>query len=306
MIRLLPLQFIVFSLQLLLVPPFALSETTINWYRPDFPPTFILSGEEKGTGYGDLIQRDVIASLESFNHVLIESNYKRIVRALRTGGNVCCPSIYKTREREQFSVYSEPLFIGLSNGIILDRKRLEKYRKYIVKNGEIDLFRLLTEKKNVRLGVLLGRNYGESIERAIAPFRQTDMIQERSKHDFNDLFKVMMRGRIDMILALPMEIAYTLQKAGVDSKDVQFFMVKKGKHYSTAYIACTKSPWGYTVIEEIDKVIENKRAVFATYYRDWLDEPSAEMYERLVKEVFDIDIPEKVQVVKKFGQDIDN
>lgn len=265
-------------------------EPTVKWFQADFPPAFILHGSEKGTGYCDRMQKDVTAALTDYTHLYFESNYKRIVRAFRMGNNVCSASIYKTAERQKFAVYSTPLFIGLSNGIIMLKKNVEQYSPYITAEGELDLKNLLAHEKDVQLGVLYGRNYGETIEAALRPFRGTDKIFERSKHDFDELLNVLLKGRMDIILALPMEITYALQKAGVDREQISFLMITGGKKTSTAYMACTRNDWGYSVVEKINNVIQNKRSDFAKYYRDWLDESSARTYEKLVWEVFKIDL----------------
>ncbi len=274
------------TIVLAICPPVFGDSETIYWYHADFPPAFILSGEDKGTGYCDQMEADVTASLEDYNHAFVVSNYQRIVHSLQLGLNVCCASIYKTPEREKFSAYSKPLFIGLSNGIILLKENVSQYEKYITSNGEFDLKRLLQGETDIHIGVISGRNYGPSLEAAIGPFRKSAKIDERSGNDSQGLVDKLLKKRVDMILALPMEIAYVSRQHESGKERFAFFPIKDGKQYTISYMACPDNKWGRAVIARINAVIDEKRAVFAGYYRSWLDDSSARAYDALVKKVF--------------------
>ncbi len=89
------------------------------------------------------MEKDVQDYLSGYKHEFRISNYKRIVGSLKDGENACCASIYKTPEREKFSSYSEPLFIGLSNGIIIPEKDVALYGKYITSEKTFDINSLL-------------------------------------------------------------------------------------------------------------------------------------------------------------------
>jgi len=268
------------------------AEETIKWFHANFPPAFILTGNEKGTGYCDKMEKDVSDYLTEYKHQFEESNYKRIVKSLQDGINICCASIYKTPEREKFSAYSEPLFIGLSNGIIIPEEKVSLYEKYITPEKSLDLQSLLSQEKNIKIGVITGRNYGDSLENAITAFRKTKTIDERSGNDSMGLLNKLLKKRVDMVLALPMEISYAARQIGIKQNALTFFPIKGGDLFTTAYMACPGNKWGKEVIEKINFIIKQKRPVFAKYYRDWLDESGAETYEKLVKQVFGIEIPE--------------
>jgi len=268
------------------------AEQTVKWFHADFPPAFILHGDEKGTGYCDRMEKDVTSFLTDYKHEFYESNYKRIVKSLREGMNVCCASMYKTPEREKFSAYSEPIFIGMSNGIIISKEKKGTYEKYMTPERELDLHSLLKQEKNVRIGVFSGRNYGRSIENAISAFRKTETIQERSRNDSVALLNMLLRQRIHMILALPMEISYVLRQSDIKKNALRFFHVKGGEKFTTAYMACSGNEWGREVIEKINVIIRQKRSVFAEYYRDWLDKSGAEAYKKIVEKDFGIKLAE--------------
>ncbi|MEE4358634.1 MAG: TIGR02285 family protein [Desulfococcaceae bacterium] len=272
------------------------AEQTINWFHADFPPAFILTGDEKGSGYCDRMEKDVADFLSGYTHVFHESNYKRIVKSLEDGRNVCCASIYKTPEREKFSAYSDPLFIGLSNGVIIPREKIKRYEKYIGPEKTIDLPAVLAQEEHIKIGLISGRNYGDSIESAIASFRKSKKIEERAGNDSQGLIKMLLKERVDMLLALPMEISYAAKQIAkhmnLEKNALVFFPVQDGEQFTTSYMACPGNEWGKAVIEKINVVIAEKRPDFAKYYRDWLDESGAETYEKTVKEVFGFQIPE--------------
>jgi uncharacterized protein (TIGR02285 family) len=257
----------------------------IMWHQADFPPAFILQGEDAGTGYCNKMEKDVTAFLKEYEHRHIESNYKRITTALKDESNACCASIYKTPEREKFAAFSEPLFIGFSNGVIIPKEKVNLYEKYITPDKQIDLDALINTEKNIKIGIVSGRTYGP-IEKIIAPFKGTEKIYERASTDSKGLVLMLTNNRIDILLALPMEIAYTAEQLGLGKEKMTFFPMKDGDLYTVSYMACTGNEWGKNVIEKINFAIEQKRPVFAKYYRDRLDNSSAKIYDALVEKVF--------------------
>lgn len=263
----------------------------IRWYHADFPPAFILSGEDRGTGYCDRMERDIAENLPEYEHEYFTGNYKRIALALKERSDVCCPSIYKTRERESFAIYSEPLFIGLANGVILRKNSALYLQKFVTAEGELDLASLLANKTDITIGLLLGRNYGSSIEAVISQYRGSERVIERARNDFGELLEVLINKRVDMILALPMEVSYALFDAGLPSNVVEFLGVKEGEKFTSAFVACSDSVFGREVIDRINAVIAEKRSSFALYYRDWLNDTGVENYNKLVEQVFDLTLP---------------
>lgn len=263
------------------------AKDAIEWFRPNFPPIYILEGEDKNNGYVDKIEREVRAFLTDYEHKFSRGNYKRIAISLKNFSNICCSCIYKTKEREEFAVYSEPVYVGFSNGVIIPRKKINQYQEFITPDHSIDLKEMLNRQKQIKIGLIKGRYYGTSCENVIAPFRKTDKIYERCSDDSLGLVSMLLKNRIDIILALPMEIAYTSKKSGLDKDCLAFFPMKDAKQYDLIYMACSGNEWGKKVIDQINIAIEQKRPVFLKYYRDWLDESAAETYDMLAKDVLD-------------------
>lgn len=260
---------------------------TIIWHQADFPPAFILNGEDAGKGYCNKMQRDVATYLKDYEHRYVESNYKRISESLKADDNACCASIYKTPEREKYAAYSDPLFIGFSNGVIIPEERVFLYNRYITPERMIDLKALMAGEAAVKIGIVSGRNYGP-IESVITPFKGTERIYERASTDSKGLVKMLMSNRIDILLALPLEIAYTAEQLGIGKETIRFFPLKDGELYTVSYMACSGNDWGRKVIEKVNAAIHQNRPVFAKYYRERLDGPSAAAYDALVEKVLKI------------------
>ena len=86
----------------------------IIWYRAYFPPVTITEGDNRDSGFFDKAMDFVIDRLPEYSHKFQTANFKRIVKEIANNDNVCCPSLYKTNEREQYVEFSIPAMVRIS------------------------------------------------------------------------------------------------------------------------------------------------------------------------------------------------
>ncbi|MBU2514090.1 TIGR02285 family protein [bacterium] len=259
----------------------------IKWYLPHVPPCYITQGKDKGTGHCDKMQKTVIDSMPEYDHKIVISNYKRMLVALENENNACSSALFKVPARESFLIYSKAAFIGLSSAIVTSARQVEHLYSYISQNQLLNLKKLLSKEKEIRIGVMKGRSFGPDIEPIIAPHRNTPVIVERSGSDSVGLIKMMYANRLDMILGIPLEATYTAQQMQLPPESIVILPLQGIKNYNILYMACSKNKQGEAVINKLNQIILRDRLKFIEFYKEWMDDNSARMYDSIVKGVFE-------------------
>lgn len=259
----------------------------ILWYRAYFPPVTVPSGPDENKGFFDRAMNFVIDQLDEYDHNFHTANFRRIILEFKDGKNGCCPSFYKTSEREEFISFSIPAMIVLPNGIITSRKNREALLPYVNDDGEISLTKLLTNP-DLTLGISSGRVYSNGLDEVISQ-HNGDNIHARSGDDvFQGLMSMLYLGRVNYIIGYPTEAGYFAQEQQHYS-DYSFFPIAESKvPYTLGYFGCTKSAWGDKIIERIDPILREHRNTdaYLNYYESWLDDTTKDLYRSITREYF--------------------
>ncbi len=260
----------------------------IVWYRAYFPPVTIPSGANTNRGFFDEVMNFTIDQLPEYEHHYHTANFKRIISDFKDGKNGCCPSLYKTDEREEFISFSLPAMVVLPNGIITSGKNRQELLPYVNDDGEISLIKLLSNADLV-LGISSGRAYSNGIDEIISQ-HEGGNIHVRSGEDvFKGLMSMLYLGRVHYIIGYPTEAGY-FAKEQEQYSDYSFFPIAESKvPYTLGYIGCTKSEWGQEVIQRIDPVLREHRATekFLKYYESWLDDSTKNLYRSITTKFFE-------------------
>ncbi|MCG8618707.1 MAG: hypothetical protein MI802_21005, partial [Desulfobacterales bacterium] len=139
------------------------TDRTIKWYRANFPPVTIVDGPNEGLGFFDKVTHLLENQLPDYEHIHQVANFKRIIIELKSGKNVCCPSLYKTRERETFISFSVPAMVVLPNVLITRKALNKKFQPYLDRNNRLKLTELLADER-IHLGISNGRKYAGGID----------------------------------------------------------------------------------------------------------------------------------------------
>lgn len=258
----------------------------IIWIHADFPPSTILTGEDKGKGVGDKTEKLLQDRLTEYEHTETVANYKRIIVQLEAGDKVICTALLKSPEREKFIEFSEISQISFPNGIILKETTYSEIKKYLNNNGELDLEKLLLS--DPKIGISKGRVYGEAVDTILAKHKNNDSVYERSGTDiFKGLIKMMLAGRIDMVLGYPQEFKYVAKEIG-NKESIMYLPVKGMPDYLPVYIGAPKNAWGKAIIKKINSILLEKRHTeeYLKFYEDWIYENSIPRYRQVAKQVY--------------------
>lgn len=263
------------------------NQDIINWYRADFPPISIPRGNHVNEGFFDKTMSFLIERLPEYEHHFQIANFKRIMLQLENNRNICCPSLYKTEERERFVTFSIPAMIVLPNGIITSKKNRSKFAPHLDTEGKISLNSLLQDN-NITLGISNGRLYSGGIDQILRQFNGNKNLLVRSGEDvFQGLMSMMHMGRIDCLLGYPVEAGYFVRENNKINDFIYYPIKESSQPFTVGHIGCPNNEWGRTVISRIDEIVKKHRdKEFINFYGEWLDNATREVHQKMGQDYF--------------------
>lgn len=204
----------------------------------------------------------------------------RIIHEIKNEKRGCCASLYKTAERETYTIFSIPVVIVLPNGIIIRKEDQSLFSPYMTADEKLKLTELI-EDEYLMLGVAKGRKYSGGIDEILAANPNTTNILERTGNDvFKGLLDMLLKDRIEYILGFPVEAQYMAQKVGRGDEILFYPVAETAVEFTVGHVGCPDTEWGRTIIKEVNKILLNNRTTpeFLGYYENWLDEKTAKSY----------------------------
>lgn len=263
------------------------SQEVIKWNTFNFPPAYIIDGDQAGRGYLDKSLNFVINQLDSYTHKFQTTNVKRLIKHLINYDNVATNGLLKTQEREEFvhhSIISQVLY---PNYLIIKTKDLYQIESLINSQGKISLDLLLTNT-NFRLGVVPERSYGEIIDSILAKHKDSKNIYTMSLlSDAHGVFKTLSLGRIDYAIEYPQVANYKI-KIKVIKDEITMIPIEGLPDTVNIYFSFPKNEWGSKLRNEVNNILLQYRHTdeYLSFYTSWLEEDQIEKYKQLALNEF--------------------
>lgn len=243
------------------------------WYRFDYPPAFIMSGQYKGRGYGDVRDAYLMREMTEFNHKIAVSNIVRLFEDMQARGNVCNSSLLKTPERESFVLFSEPVAELLPVGLVTRASRKAEFAPFLNKRGELHLSEFIRSQK-FKVAVAAKRSYGPVIDSALQPGKETGSVTSYSSADIfaSGLMQLDQRGRADATFGYAVELYWTTRRLNLNVDEYWFVPIEGATQLVLSRVGCSRSPQGEAAIAHINKLIRSGQVakVFEKTYLEWL------------------------------------
>jgi len=230
---------------ILLLSCFSDSADYIDWYVYDRPPAHFLSGPKVGEGYLDKLLALTIKELPEYRHNKVQATIARGLHEMESSKNVCHVSIFKTEQREAFTTFSLGYMMSPNLQVIISKK----LAKELNLSNNISLENLFTKHK-LRAIKLPKRSYTKMVDDVFE--RHPLLIHSRASSSEAGLYSMLKKGRADFLVAVPSSANYVL---GDKAHLYESFTIKGLNKYGTAYIGCSKTPFGEKVIRKINKVL---------------------------------------------------
>ncbi|MCL1979831.1 MAG: TIGR02285 family protein [Proteobacteria bacterium] len=277
--------FALICLTLTLAAP-ARAKDSITWMEAVVPPYLIQDGAFKEQGYGNVITRIVQAELVEYEHKRIVTNITRHFYQFKQGENVCSIGLFRTPEREAFMYFSIPSFLTLPAVIIIKKESLPRFGN----KASVRLAEVLNDK-NMMIGLSKDRSYGIDTDTILNKYRGASNILEIAGQELSlNLFKMLMKGRLDGIVGLPDEALYQAEQMGIRDQLITLTIEENQTGYDSwlSSVGCSKTPWGKEIIDKINVILSKQRATerYRAAYERWLDPNAIERYRRVYQDLF--------------------
>jgi uncharacterized protein (TIGR02285 family) len=256
-------------------------EQSITWSIIPFAPIHILDGEFKGQGIADQYIKNAQKEMLEYVHRNEVMSPARAWYLINQGDElVCHPSALKTSEREQIAYFSDAALI---TPVIRVLMRKSDWQDRLEGADQLNIADYFNVNRGV-FGIVSQRSYGEKIDKILAKSIASgrEIIQTSGAYGSRQLYEMLVRGRIDMMIEYPWVSSYFKKMSYYQNVEVVNLEIADFPRFSPAYAACTKNPAGKVAIEKLNLFInkaitepENRQRMM-----NWLDAKEATDFEK--------------------------
>ena len=244
------------SLFLGLISAAVRADEHITWLHPEFPPSYIGSGEFTGQGYLDLQLIALQLRLPGFAHTTTAAPLARIWHELPHVDGVCFLGASPTEERLKVALFSRRGILTPIIQLAMREEGSERIRPYLNAEGEVDLEKLKSASEltgaytdTATYGQIID-DFLHSQDHAVILSRVVEM-----RHPLTLLEK----ARTDFIFVWPEQLTYYKRSTHSDFPTVSF-KVAGTTAAQPYYAACSRGPLGRKAIARIDAVLDEPTA----------------------------------------------
>ncbi|MBF0194920.1 MAG: TIGR02285 family protein [Magnetococcales bacterium] len=259
----------------------------ILWLHPDFPPIYIVKGPGAGSGLGDKVSKYIFKNLPDYRHTQKVSNFKRIIKTISAGKNVCSMVLLKNSDREKVVAYSEQILASPQNAIITSKRLLPLFSPLSNSHGAISLKELL-QQSDLILGYSLGRSYSSEVDKTIRKYANSkNSVVTSGVNIFEGVMKMLKFRRIDYTIGYAYEGEYMARHLGF-KEEIISIPLQEHPSLVPVYVGCPKTEWGYTILAKLNPIILSLRLNpdFYGIYKEWMDSSAWVRYENMITEHF--------------------
>lgn len=237
---------------------------------PNQEPLFILQGDKKGEGLGDLLYKTLQSKLPEYEHALFHAQFLRLLAEVAAGKQFCTIMAKAPERSTKFTFSKRPIVLTPAPRLIVVREKLEAFRRQTGWNyGPIALDEILQMNPDLRLGILHGRTYGNKID---AILNNSDPMKNRLyRHSgfsgSQGLLRMQLAGRVDASFESLWQIGPTPDR---DEKRVLTIPIAKLPKYIELYIGCPKTTWGEQAIDRINTAAQKSRRSLRDIPEPWM------------------------------------
>lgn len=239
----------------------------ITWLHPEFPPSYVGSGEFAGKGYLDQQLAVLQKLLPGFAHSTATAPLARIWHELPRADGLCFLGASITEERLKLAVYSKR---GLYTPIIqlaMRADEADRIRPFLNEEGEVELDKLKSAS-GLEGAYTDAATYGQVIDDFIHAEDRTVLLTKvvEMRHPFT----LLQKGRADFIFIWPEQLTFYKRSEHSDLATVSY-RIAGTSDAQPYYIACSKGAEGQKAITRIDAVLGGAEAwrQFVEPLRSW-------------------------------------
>jgi len=281
-----PLCSSVLALLFLVLPALTWGQDSVTWMEAVMPPYFIQDGNQKEQGYGDVITHLIQQELGDYEHEEVVTNITRHFHKFKQGEKVCSVGLYRTPEREEFMYFSIPSFLTLPAVIIIKKEAFPQFGNQTT----VRLADVLNSKQMI-IGLSKDRSFGTDTDAILKQHKDDGTLLETAGPELSlNLFKMLMKGRLDGLIGLPEEALFQAEQLGIRDQLMTLTIEENLNGYESwlSSVGCSKTAWGKALIDKINVILLAQRPTerYRAAYERWLDPNAIENYRRVYRGVF--------------------
>ncbi|WP_072682695.1 hypothetical protein [Arcobacter sp. LA11] len=215
----------------------------VNWHITKFPPFMNINDKHKDGICIDAMNT-AINKLTDYEHKISMVPFSRTMEEIKTSNLICAPCLLKNKDREDYIYFSKSFTaLAMQLGLVVKSKSIEKIKKYISNENDVDLEKLL-DSNIFKLGIANGRSYSFDIDNIIKKYEGKKNLYKRSGANISDGFIQMMivDRDIDGTIIYNTKLDILLKKYKKElKKDFVFIKIKNLPNFNHVYIGCSKS-----------------------------------------------------------------
>ncbi|WP_085297997.1 TIGR02285 family protein [Cognaticolwellia mytili] len=255
---------------------------TIIWQTDHRPPASILKAPYQGQGFIDTIRDELIEQLPQYQHIRSVSSLDRLFEEMNQGKEICHPLLFVTEERKKNAYFSIAATITPSMRLVM---RADVAQALYLKEP-INLEQFISNTRET-FAIVKGRSYGPVIDSILALHNSNDNHVKINVSDNTTLFKLLEKNRVDFTFAYPFELNY--YRTHNPNTQFKMFTIQGEADYTLGSVACSKTAWGKSAIENINSALRKQRQqdnFISTISYWWPEETTKQEFKDFYQNVF--------------------
>ncbi len=230
----------------------AQSREDVTWMHADFPPLRIMSGPYAGQGVSDMIHELMRRELPGFKHTLVTANLSRTLNWMENGRNVMAVGIIPNPQRDRVMQYSVPCVMLPPVCLVVRAGEQES----LGPGGHVSLRAFIARK---RLGVAADRSYGPELDSVLLSSPDLSRVVVNPGPNLcGTLLDMLLLGRVDGVLAYPLEAVYSTRIKGNEDRIVTV-PLRESMVPVQGRIAAPRTAWGSDMIARVNEILLRHR-----------------------------------------------
>ncbi len=226
--------------------PRAAATTPLTVSYIERPPFYMTEGGHPVGLVTEVARR--ILNAAKIDHKFVSLGFDRIISDIKADkAPLCSIGWFKTQEREQYALFSQPIYQSGPVGALVrqaDRAAVGKHTS----------LQSLFSDKQMTLGLAKGFSYGEAIDGLVAKLKPR-IVDTGPRHQ--QLLNMLGRGRITYMLASADEIAPMAVAASLQPGDFALVPLSDVPAPEPRYFMCSKKV-GAALVEQLNAAIKTE------------------------------------------------
>ena len=223
----------------------------ITWLHPEFPPSYIGSGEFARQGYLDLQLTVLQLKMPGFTHSTVAAPLARVWHEMRHADGVCFLGASPTPERLKLGLFSSKGILTPIIQLAMRKEQSDRIRPYLDADGEVDLDKLKSASELT--GTYTGTaTYGRVIDDFLRS--QDHAVTLNKVVEMRHPLTLLEKARTDFIFVWPEQLTYFKRSTHSDFATVSY-KVSGTSAAQPYFVACSRGPLGRTAIAQINAIL---------------------------------------------------